>query len=383
MAQETSSLPGMTAGVQTTDRPGERAPDVARLGLGVLAFVFVPFAAISDPSSWWLVAVLAAAAVCLAAWAFWGVPAELVAVPVIVLTALSQWEGKLEPGMFLLSLLAITLTGWSDLSWPSGLLVLATIATPVAVGVLQDESGIASGIWVLGVLFPALMGWAFHRQEKLTMELESARRSLAEQAVLEERRRIARDVHDLVGHGLAAMLLQITSARHVLDRDTAEVREALISAEGVGRRTLRDLRRTVGILRDENGLRAPIEGLEQIADIVEEARSSGLRAEFVARGPQDGVDQTVGLTMFRIAQAALANAAIHAPAARTVVTSTVTSGDATLEVLSAGPLREAEARERPGHFGIRGMRERADVIGAELSAGPVPEGWLVRCRVPL
>src|SRR5690606_23398311 len=134
-----------------------------------------------------------------------------------VLTALRQWEGDLGPGLFLLRLLAITLTGWSDLSWPSGLLVLATIATPVAIGLLQGESGIASGIWVLGILFPALMGWAFHRQEKLTMELEKARRSLAEQAVLEERRRIARDVHDLVGHGLAAMLLQITSARHVLD----------------------------------------------------------------------------------------------------------------------------------------------------------------------
>lgn len=371
----------MTVGVQTTDRPGERAPDVARLGIGVLAFVFVPFAALSEPSSWWLVAALGVAATCLAAWAFLGVPALVIALPVVVLTAVSQLEGRLEPGMFLLSLLAITLTGWSDLTWTSGLLVLTAIATPVVVALLQDEGGISAGIWVLGILFPALMGWAFHRQEKLTLELEQARRALAEQAVQEERRRIARDVHDLVGHGLAAMLLQITSARHVLDRDTAEVREALTSAEDVGRRTLRDLRRTVGILRDEGGVQAPLEGLEQISDLVEQARSSGLRAEYVARGPQDGVDPAVGLTMFRIAQAALANAAIHAPAARTVVTSTVTSEDATLEVLSSGPLRPADPHEKRGHYGLRGMQERADVVGAELSAGPVPQGWLVRCRV--
>ncbi|WP_109474104.1 sensor histidine kinase [Ornithinimicrobium cavernae] len=372
----------MDRGVRTADRPGERGPDLSRVGVGVLAFVFVPIAALSEPSSLWLVAALTAAALGLAAWAFLEVPVHAVAVPVLVLTAVSQRDAGLEPGLFLLSLLAIVLTGWSDLTWTSVTLVLATAATPVVVALLQrGEDSISGGIWVLAVLFPALMGWAFHRQEKLAAELERARLALAEQAVLEERRRIARDVHDLVGHGLAAMMLQITSARHVLDRDTEEVREALTSAEDVGRRTLQDLRRTVGVLRDEGGVQAPLEGLEQIGDLVEDARSGGLRAEYVARGPQDGVEQSVGLTMFRIAQAALANAAIHAPAARTVVTSTVTSENVTLEVLSSGPLRPADPHERRGHYGLRGMQERAEVVGGEFSAGPVPGGWLVRCGV--
>jgi len=365
-----------------TVQAGDRGSDLARTGIGVLAPCVVVLAAFGEPGRWWLVALLAGASVLLVAWAFRDVPVEVVAPGVLLLTAASQWESTLEPGMFLLTLLAIALTGWADLSWATGLLLAATAATTVVVATLQDGSGISGGIWLLGVIFPALMGWAFHRQEKMTAELEAARLALAEAAVLEERRRIARDVHDLVGHGLAAMMLQVTSARHVLDRDTDQVREALSSAEDVGRRTLRDLRRTVGILRDdEASVQAPLEGLEQIADIVADARSSGLSADFVARGPQDEVDQTVGLTLFRIAQASLANAAIHAPAARTVVTSTVDGDGATLEVLSSGPLRARDPKEKRGHYGVRGMRERAESIGAEFTAGPVPGGWLVRCRV--
>lgn len=359
----------------------ERGTDYARVGVGVLALVFVPAAALSEPSRWWLVLALMGAAGLLVVWAFWRVPVQVIALPVVLLTALSQAEERLEPGLFVLSLLAIALTGWSDLTWTTGLFVLAAAVAPLIVSQLQDEHGISGGIWFVAVLFPALMGWAFHRQEKLAAELQAARLALAEQAVLEERRRIARDVHDMVGHGLAAMMLQITGARHVLDRDVEEVREALTSAEDIGRRTLGDLRRTVGSLRDEGGLQAPIEGLEQVSDLVDDARSSGLRVELVTSGPQDDVDQTVGLTLFRIAQAALSNAVIHAPAARTVVTSAVTSQDATLEVLSSGPLRPLDTHEVRGHYGLRGMKERADVVGGEFSAGPVPQGWLVRCRV--
>lgn len=359
----------------------ERRTDPARAGVGVLAVLFVALAALGDLSSWRLVLALAVAAACLVAWASGRAPVGVVAMPVILLTAVSQLEGGLEPGMFLLSLLAIALTGWSDLTWGHGLLVLVAAASPVVIAVLQDDPGIFGGVWVLGILFPALVGWAFHRQQRLSAELEEARLALAEKALLEERRRIARDVHDLVGHGVAAMMLQVTGARHVLDRDPEEVRAALVSAEDIGRRTLRDLRRTVGTLRDEGSVQSPIEGLEQIGDLVEDARASGLRVEHVTSGPQDAVDPAVGLTLFRIAQAALANAVIHAPAARTVVTSTVTGEDATLEVLSSGPLRERDPHERRGHYGLRGMQERAEVVGGEFSAGPVPGGWLVRCRV--
>ena len=90
---------------------------------------------------------------------------------------------------------------------------------------------VATGIWVVAIVFTWVVGRAVARQERLVLELEGTRRRLAEHAVLAERRRIARDVHDFVGHGLAAMMLQVTSARHVLRRDPGAAEEALRSAE--------------------------------------------------------------------------------------------------------------------------------------------------------
>lgn len=368
---------------------GERGRDQVRWFLPLGALCVLAIAAATDPGRWWELGLLGLATLVLAAWAWLDPPLVLIAPAVMGLTAGSQSSGALEPGMLLLSLLAIVLTGWQGLRWSTALLVLLTLAAPFVVGALQGPDGLAPAIWVLGILLPAVMGWAFHRQEALAAELDRARTALAEQAVLEERRRIARDVHDLVGHGLAGMMLQVTSARHVMDRDPRSASEALASAEEVGRRTMQELRRTVGILRDDSdapaGERvapAPISSLEDLADIVADARSNGLSAEHVARGPQADVDEATGLTLYRIAQAAIANAAIHAPAARTVVTSTVTTDDVTLEVRSVGHLsRHSERDERRGHYGLRGMRERAESIGGEFWAGPVPGGWLVRCRV--
>ena len=105
------------------------------------------------------------------------------------------------------------------------------------------------GIWIMGIAFPWALGRLAARQSEMAIELDATRRDLAQQALLEERRRIARDVHDLVGHGLAAVMLQVTSARHVLHRDPAAAEEALRSAEDVGRRNMKELRRTVALLR--------------------------------------------------------------------------------------------------------------------------------------
>src|SRR4029453_460097 len=100
-----------------------------------------------------------------------------------------------------------------------------------------------------------------------------------------ERRGISRDVHDLVGHGLAAVMLQVTSARHVLRRDPASAEEALLEAEEIGRRSMGDLRRTLKALRgeDEAAGAAPLPSLREIAALVEEARATGLAVELNVR----------------------------------------------------------------------------------------------------
>ncbi len=158
------------------------------------------------------------------------------------------------------------------------------------------------------------------RQGQLSAQLEATRRELDKQAMLEERRRIAREVHDFVGHGLAAVMLQVTSARHVLRRDPAAAEEALRSAEDVGRRSMQELRRTVALLRSEDEARVlpPLPAASEIPALVEDARAGGLPVELRMRGDLSTLAPSVGVTVYRIAQEALANAARHAPRARTV-----------------------------------------------------------------
>src|SRR5262249_14762702 len=243
-----------------------------------------------------------------------GAPLVLVAAAVLVPVVAAQRAGDLEPLMFELSLLAFVVGRWSKPLAAAVALGLVTAAAPVVVSVLQSPSEINVGIWVLAVAFPWAVGRALARQAQLAAQLEETRRELDRQALLSERRRIARDVHDFVGHGLAAMMLQVTSARHVLRRDPAAAEEALRSAEEVGRRSMQELRRTVSLLRsDKDGATDPLPAATEIPTLVEEARTGGLAVELalhgdLSRGPAGG-----GGGLLRTAPGGPGNAARTAP----------------------------------------------------------------------
>jgi signal transduction histidine kinase len=238
----------------------------------------------------------------------------------------------------------------------------------------------------LGIALPWVIGRAVARQGQLAAQLDATRRELAQQALLAERRRIARDVHDLVGHGLAAVMIQVTSARHVLRRDPAAAEEALLSAEGVGRRSMQELRRTVALLRsdDEAGVAPPLPSAREIPALVDHARAGGLAAELRMRGDLSRIAPSVGVAVYRIAQEALANAARHAPHAHTVVGLELADGRVRLVAETTGPAVRGPAGEpeRP-RYGLIGMRERATALGGEFAAGPTPDGWRVSCSLPL
>jgi signal transduction histidine kinase len=310
-------------------------------------------------------------------------PAPLLTVAVLTPVVLAQLSGRIEPVMFLVSLLAIAVAGWEKSPWLAGACCLAATATPAMIAALQPAvDRIGWGIWLIGVAFPALVGRGVYLQEQLTAQLELGRRQLALQAQAEERRRIARDIHDLVGHGLAGVLLQVTSARHVLRRDIDAADEALAAAEAAGRRSLQELRGTVAVLRsaDESTSTLLLPGLAEIAALVDSARDGGLVVEYRSTGDVEGVSPAVGLALYRIAQEALLNAARHAPQAATVVATAVTGRSVTLEVHSVGPLATRSDDDRP-RYGLIGMRERAATVGGELEAGPTSDGWRVCCRV--
>ena len=288
--------------------------------------------------------------------------------------------------MFNASLLSFAAARWSRSLGAAASLGLLAAITPVLVALVQDPMEVAVGIWVVAIVFVWVVGRAVARQERLVVELEGTRRQLAEQALLAERRRIARDVHDFVGHGLAAVMLQVTSARHVLRRDADAAEEALRSAEEVGRRSMQELRRTVTLLRsdDEAGVAAPVAVASEIPALVEDARAGGLAVELRMRGDLSRIPPGVGLALYRIAQEALANAARHAPRARTSLGLELVDGRVELLAETSGPVAAASAadRQRP-HYGLIGMQERATALGGNFDAGPTRDGWRVRCELPV
>jgi signal transduction histidine kinase len=350
-----------------------------------LAFGLV--AAITQPSSAGDIALTAVPVVAWGLWAFTrSVPLAFVSLAIVVPVVVAQRSGELEPVMFNASLLAFAAARWSrSLAVAAALGVLAA-ATPVLVALIQDPMEVATGIWVVAIVFIWVVGRAFARQERLVVELEGTRRQLAQQTLLAERRRIARDVHDFVGHGLAAVMLQVTSARHVLRRDPGSAEEALRSAEEVGRRSMHELRRTVSLLRsdDEAAPAASVPTASEIPTLVDQARTGGLAVELHTRGDLSRIPPGVGLALYRIAQEALANAARHAPRARTILGVELTNGRVALLAETSGPVVAGSAfeRERP-HYGLIGMEERATALGGELDAGPTRDGWRVRCELPL
>ncbi|HEY8583460.1 MAG TPA: histidine kinase, partial [Capillimicrobium sp.] len=181
------------------------------------------------------------------------------------------------------------------------------------------------------------------------------------------------------------VMLQVTSARHVLRRDPDGAEEALRAAEDVGRRSMRELRRTVALLRsDGDEASAPLPSAREIPALVDEARAGGLAIELRVRGDLSRMGPSVDAAVYRIAQEALANAARHAPQATTIVALHVDSDRVRLDADTLGaPAPQPDAGGDRPRYGVIGMRERAATLGGELTAAPTPRGWCLRCTLPL
>jgi signal transduction histidine kinase len=361
--------------------------DEVRRFVPVFALAVALVAALSDPSSAVDLILMTIPVAAFALWAYLpGVPLPIIALAVVVPVVVVQRSASHEPLMFEASVLAFVVGRWSGAIAIAAALGLVAAAAPVAVALTETGGSVSVAIWILGVAFPWVIGRAVSRQGQLSAQLAATRRALDEQAMVEERRRIARDVHDFVGHGLAAVMLQVMSARHVLRRDPAAAEEALRSAEAVGRRSMQELRRTLAVLRSDDDAQplTPIPSASEIPALVDDARAWGLPVELRMRGDLSAIAPSVGVAVYRIAQEALANAARHAPRARTVLRLELSDGHVSLLAETSGtvipaPPEEGERRR----YGLIGMRERASALGGEFAAGPTSEGWRVCCRFPL
>ena len=235
------------------------------------------------------------------------------------------------------------------------------------------------GAWVGGTTFAAIACVMGRRQRDLLVQLRVAQRGLAQRAQAEERTRIARELHDVIGHSLTVSLMHVSAARLALDEDRAVAERALAEAERLGRASLDEVRHTVGLLREQDGSEstAPLPGGAEVEDLLAQFRAAGAQVYATIDPSLAEVPRTVGLAAYRIVQESLTNAVKHAPGAGVVVRADVDADAVRLTVESAGPPRSGTG------LGVLGMRERAESLGGSCTAGPGGAGWLVRAELPL
>ncbi|WP_432825426.1 sensor histidine kinase [Dactylosporangium sp. CA-092794] len=214
---------------------------------------------------------------------------------------------------------------------------------------------------------------------------ETSQRALTEKAVAEERRRIARELHDVVAHHVSVMGVLATGSRRMLKRDPDAADEALATIEETGRTALREMRRMLSVLRTEAepaGELAPQPGLAGIEGLVEQIREAGLPAVLRVDGEPGPLEPGVSLTLYRIVQEALTNALKHAGAATVDVHLVFGRADVTVEICDTG--RGPQLGTAAVGHGLLGMRERVMLFGGTLRTGPRPGGgYRVHARIPI
>ncbi|MEU5051122.1 sensor histidine kinase [Streptomyces sp. NPDC021096] len=209
-------------------------------------------------------------------------------------------------------------------------------------------------------------------QEVLTAE-ERSRRTL-----LEERNRIARELHDVVAHHMSVISIQAQVAPHLVENPSADLKENLAGIRQNAVEALTELRRVLGVLRSEDpsaeGARhAPQPTLDRLAELVENVRGAGLAVTTEITGEPRPLSPGVELSAFRIVQESLSNAMRHAPGARVRVGIGYHPSGVTVRVVNTAPDRPVAPSPGAGH-GLLGMRERTAMLGGELAAGATPDG---------
>jgi signal transduction histidine kinase len=314
-----------------------------------------------------------------------------------------------------LGLLLVPMLGmhwWGDLPWdPAQVLVLLVVLCAAGIRhgrpalywlcaltlvpwwfwAVKDGLGVitaAFGSVAFGAMAVAVDGAASRRRAQQTLadqaeqtELERARR-----AVLEERARIARELHDVVAHHMSLMAIRAESAPHRLGGLPDPVSAEFGALSGSAREALADMRRLLGVLRsDQPAARAPQPGLPDLPGLIDTARDAGMTVELTPLPASDQIPASTGVCAYRIVQEALSNAGQHAVGAPVTVCVYRDAGAVTLRVSNGPRARARQNGYRAGHgadgdrkgHGLAGMRERAELLGGSLSAGPAPDGGFV------
>jgi signal transduction histidine kinase len=273
----------------------------------------------------------------------------------------------------------------------------ALVATAVAFVTLeiavvaagQPEGVVAVAVWTVAVWAAGRVEGASRRQaerlEDTAARLARERDALARLAAIDERSRIARDLHDSVAHTVSVMVLQAGAAEQVLASAPDKARAAARTVEAKGREALGELRELLGVLHDDAQAtpRSPQPSLSELDTLIAEVAHTGLPVELHVHGKPSALPVGVDVSAYRIIQEALTNALKHAGPVPTTVTLDYMPDSVTVEILDDGNAIRQRPADSPGH-GLIGMRERVALYHGELQTGPRPDaGYMVRARLPL
>jgi signal transduction histidine kinase len=242
-----------------------------------------------------------------------------------------------------------------------------------------------------------LAGWTLRRRRAQWAELharaerlEREREEEARRAVTEERLRIARELHDVIAHSMSVIAVQSAVGNHVIDSQPAEARQALAAIEATSRSALTEMRRLLGVLRQEGeprGSLTPAPGLADLATLVSQVQDAGLKVWINVDGQRGPVPPGIDLSAYRIVQEALTNVIKHSGSSSANVTISYRPDSVTVEVTDPGaeaPAARVPAQRTGSGHGIIGIRERVAVFGGEFTAGPGPDGgFRVRACFPI
>ncbi|GAC67873.1 sensor histidine kinase [Gordonia soli] len=268
--------------------------------------------------------------------------------------------------------------------------------------------------YLVFVGFGWTVGYMFLMQLRLLTREQEAADSRSEQAAIDERQRIAREVHDVIAHSLSITLLNLTGARRALqeDRDIDEAIDNLADAERVGRQAMADIRHTVKVLDsgeprtgeriddagahpsemsadptpDERSVEVarPEPGIDDIADLVMDFRRANLSVGLWMLGDRTRVSATTGLALYRIAQESLANFAKHSPTSHAEVTVEIAEDGVRIRITNSVTVTCPDAGDSSDEegSGLRGMARRAELLGGTLTAETLDDSWVVVATFP-
>lgn len=315
---------------------------------------------------------------------------------VAVLVPYAAWiqvavpQGSLVP--FLIELLAVFSVA-RYVAWRVSLICLAA-SVSVEIGfVAATTNDFADYLFILafiGAAWATGNGLRIHqdRADRLlaeTVRLEVEKEERARQAADEERARIARELHDVISHGVSVMVVQAAAAEQVLATDPDAARTSLGAIQQVGREARLELRRMLGLIRtgevaDGSMAYAPVPGLGQLDALIAQFESAGLAVDVHITGLAADLPAGVGLTAYRLVQEALTNAVKHGDGGRARLAVNRRDRELTLEVVN--PTSSPEPN--PGGFGLNGMRERVTLYGGDLELGSCADGnFRLSARIPL